>query len=240
LIGLENIRIVLCRPEGAINVGSVCRAMKTMGLSRLYIVNPARNLENEWIRNMSVHAYEIYEKAHFPETLLDALENCTLSAGITRRRGKGRKFFSYLPEEFAQRALSLEGESALVFGNEQNGLTDAELAHCNAAVHIPSNPSYPSLNLSHAVQVLTTALWRESAGERVGKYTPISNNERDELVEHINHTLSSLDYFIKTDSDETDIFFQDILARAALSRREAQQMKNIFKHIYYSKSSDTL
>ncbi|MDC7218831.1 MAG: RNA methyltransferase [Spirochaetales bacterium] len=232
-MSLDNIRIVLCRPEGSINIGSVCRAMKTMGLSRLYIVNPQRNLEKEWIRNMAVHAYEIYEKAEFPESLAEALEGCALSAGITRRRGTKRKFFSHLPEEFAAKALSLEGEAALVFGNERNGLKDDELACCNAAVHIPSNPDYPSLNLSHAVQVMTAALWRESAGERVAKYTPISDKDREAIVDTIHTTLDCFNYFQSSDPDDIDAFFRDILARAALSKKEARVMENIFMKIRY-------
>ncbi len=235
-MGLDNVRIVLCRPEGAINIGSVCRAMKTMGLSRLSIVNQARNLEKEWIRNMSVHAYSLYENARFYDNLEEALEGVSLSAGITRRRGSRRKYFSHLPEEFAERALSLEGDSALVFGNEQNGLTDEELACCHTAVHIPSNPDFPSLNLSHAVQIMTAALWRESEGERVGRYTPITNDETENLVKTIHETLDNLDYFVKSDPDDTDTYFRDIFARAALSKKEARQMEKIFTKIRFLKS----
>jgi TrmH family RNA methyltransferase len=233
---MENVRIVLCRPEGAINIGSVCRAMKTMGLSRLYIVNESQDLDKLWIRNMAVHAYEIYENAHFCTSLKEALDGTSLSAGITRRRGKGRKFFSHLPEEFADRVLSIQGESALVFGNEQNGLNDDELALCNGAVHIPSNPEFPSLNLSHAVQVMTAALWRASERDRVGSYNPVSGNELDQLVNTIHITLDSLGYFIKSDPGATDTFFKDIFARAALSKREAGLMDKIFKKILYLKT----
>ena len=237
-MGLDNIRIILCRPEGAINIGSVCRAMKTMGLSRLYIVKPSRNLDNEWVRNMAVHAYSLYENAWFYDTLEEALEGVSLSAGITRRRGNRRKFFSHLPEEFARRALSLQGESALVFGNEQNGLNDRELSCCHMAVHIPSNPEFPSLNLSHAVQVMTASLWRESEGGRIGKYTPISGGEAEDLIRTIHETLDDLGYFIKSDPYDTDTYFRDIIARAALSKREARLMEKIFTKIRYLKSGD--
>jgi len=231
----DKIRIVLCRPEGAVNIGSVCRAMKTMGLSQLYLVNPAVELDEQWIRNMAVHAYEIYESARYCPDLESALEGVSLSAGITRRRGSRRKFFSHLPEEFAERALSLDGESALVFGNEQSGLSEEELACCHTAVHIPSNPEFPSLNLSHAVQVMTAALWRASEGERVGKYLPISDGEIEKLVVTIHETLQGLDYFIKSDPDDTDRFFRDIFARAALSKRESRLMEKIFTKIHYLK-----
>ena len=233
---MKNIRIVLCQPEGAINIGSVCRAMKTMGLSRLCIVNESETLDRIWLKKMALHAYDIYEKALFYSSLGDALSGTNLSAAITRRRGTYRKFFSLLPEEFAEKALSLEGESALVFGNEKNGLSDEEISFCNTAVHIPSHPDFPSLNLSHAVQVMTSTLWRASQGDSVVRYIPVDERGINQLVETIHETLEGMDYFVKCKPEETDIFFRDILARAALNKKEAHIMEKIFTKIRFLKS----
>lgn len=235
---MDRIHIVLCRPEGAINIGSVCRAMKTMGLTRLSLVQPLFDRDDPWIRNMAVHAMDIYENARTYPSMEEAVKDVSLVAGITRRRGSRRKYFSLLPEEFAEMAAASEGSSALVFGNEQNGLTDGELSFCHAAVHIPANPEFPSLNLSHAVQVMTAALWRQQQGNRVGRYTPINRDDLDDLVGTIHQTLDDLGYFVKSDPDHTDIFFRDILARAALSKGEARLMKKIFKKIRFLKGTD--
>lgn len=186
---LSRFIVVLSRAEEAGNVGSVCRAMKTMGLTRLRLAGcPA--YDEERIRTMSVHAFDLYEAAErFPD-LPGALADTVLSAGFTRRRGERRKDVSQALPDFARWLLgsgargeagraekeALDrrtrapgapgaadgGKVALVFGNERTGLTVEELGACSRAVHIPSSEAFPSLNLAMAVQL---AAWeiREAA-----------------------------------------------------------------------------
>ncbi len=225
--------VVLARPEGAGNVGAVCRAMKSMGLSRLVLVSP-RWFDHDEVGRAAVHARHIYHEARRFYNLNEALEGTVLSAGITRRRGARRKWFSLLPEELAGRVSSLEsGEVALVFGNEQSGLSDEELNCCNVACHIPTSPQFPSLNLSHAVQVITAAFWREALEGRTGKYNPVERERVDNLVGVIHESLDAMNYFKAADRFHTDRFFRDILARSALSVREADQLEKIFRKLQY-------
>jgi len=182
---LSRVRVVLCRPEGALNVGAVCRAMKSMGFRDLYLVSPAQ-FDDEQVYRMAIHARDLYENAVVTDSLEDALKDTALSAGITRRRGAKRKWFSILPEELAEKSASLEsGITALVFGNERTGLDDNELNCCNIACHIPTSPDFPSLNLSHAVQIVTSVFYRKSIAENTGTYNPISREELDHLVQVI-------------------------------------------------------
>ncbi|MCG8452765.1 MAG: RNA methyltransferase [Spirochaetales bacterium] len=234
---LKSVRVVLCRPEGPLNVGAVCRAMKSMGLTRLVLVSPG-DFAQEEVHRMAVHAKELYDQAEHFENLDEALAGTVLSAGITRRRGSRRKWFSVLPEELAQQCHQLEGEAALVFGNERTGLSDDELNCCTMACHIPTSPDFPSLNLSHAVQVVTAAFYRESIGERTGTYAPVTREEVDQLVTKIHSGLDSRDYFRNADPEHTDRFFRDILSRAALSVREARQIEKILAKLPYLSSSD--
>ncbi|MDC7239567.1 MAG: TrmH family RNA methyltransferase, partial [Spirochaetales bacterium] len=119
---LDRVIIVLCRPEGSMNIGAVCRGMANMGLSRLRLVGDMSHLDEGKIKMMGLHAYGIYEEAGRFETLSEALKDTVLASGITRRRGKNRKRLSRLPEDLAAHASSFaDGNIALVFGNEQNG-----------------------------------------------------------------------------------------------------------------------
>ena len=230
---LKRVDIVLCRPEGAWNVGASCRAMKTMGLESLILVQPSQFDLNEVYR-MAIHARDIYNKAKKSLSLPEALSGSILSAGITRRRGARRKWFSLLPEELAERAASSSsGRIAVVFGNERAGLSDEELNHCNIACHIPSNDSFPSLNLSHAVQIISTAFWRHAIGGKTGSYQPIPREELDSLVEIIHNSLDAMGYFKAADRFHTDRYFRDILARSAMSTREAEHMEKIFRKLQY-------
>jgi len=232
---LNRIKIVLCRPEGGLNVGSVCRCMQNMGLSRLALVGDISELNLEHVRHMAVHAREIFDRAERYDTLPPALEESVIAAGITRRRGSRRKYFSVLPEELADRAAeTADGTIALVFGNEQNGLNEQELAACTIACHIPTDPVNPSLNLSHAVQILTYVFYRRSE-EKVGGYTPIPLKDVDDLADTINNTLEEIGYFDKADRFDTRRYFRDILARASLSTKESRHMVKVFQKIRFLK-----
>ena len=236
---LHRVRIVLCRPEGALNVGAVCRAMKSMGLKELTLVSPAHFDDDEVFR-MAIHARELYINAVITDSLDEAIAGSVMTAGITRRRGVRRKWFSILPEELAEKSASLDsGETALVFGNERAGLSDEELNHCNIACHIPTSPDFPSLNLSHAVQIVTSAFYRQSIGEHTGTYNPIPRDEVDKLVGVIHESLDAMNYFKATDSFHTDRYFRDILTRAGLSVREARHMEKVFRKLQYLRSSES-
>lgn len=145
--------IVLCRVKESGNVGSICRAMKTMGLQNLILAD-CPSYDEELVAMMAVHALDVFQSARRFSTLSEALQDSTLSAGFSRRVGARRKEQSFALRDFAQ-SVAMSGHDAvyLVFGNEKDGLSDTELAECNIAVHIPSSDSFPSLNVAQAVQV---------------------------------------------------------------------------------------
>ena len=237
---LNRVEVVLSRPEGALNVGAVCRAMKTMGLSRLTLVSPPPFSDDE-VKRTAIHAWDVYENARHVNSLEEALAPSALSAGITRRRGVKRKWFSILPENLASKSASMKnGITALVFGNERAGLSDDELGLCSIACHIPSSPQFPSLNLSHAVQIVASAFFRQSQEECIGTYSPVSRVEVDNLVSVIHDSLDAMHYFTSAKRLHTDRFFRDILTRAALSIRETRHLEKIFRKLPYLRGDGEL
>ena len=234
---LDRLRIILCRPEGALNVGAVCRSMKSMGILKLALVNPAEFDEDE-VYKMAIHARDVYDGSLVYASLEEALRSVTLAAGITRRRGVRRKWSSVPPEVLAKKiASTASGKCAIVFGNEQSGLSDKELNQCDIACHIPSSPDFPSLNLSHAVQIVAAYLYRESIGDYVGSFTPITRDQIEILVAAIHDALEALNYFKSADRQHTRIFFRDILARSQLSKKEAKQLEKIFRKLPYLRTA---
>ncbi|MBT3273926.1 MAG: RNA methyltransferase [Spirochaetales bacterium] len=229
---LTFIRVVLARPQDSKNIGAVCRAMKTMGLTRLYITggNP---LDREKADVLAIHASDVLEKAVFTETLEQALAGCDFVAGSSRRWGKQRKYLFLEPVELSERIADYQDrEVALVFGNEVSGLSDGEMQQCHVAVTIPSSSDFPSLNLSHAVQIVAYEVYRyfrSSSGRRF--YSPVEGEKLDALVNHITGSLGSLGFFKIVNADTMSRFWRDILARAALSGREAERMNGIFTKI---------
>lgn len=155
---LAHIRIVLCQPRHPGNIGAVARAMKTMGLSRLYLVEPERmvaGLPDAEAEARAAGASDILAAACFCDSLDQALSGVAHAAAVTARmRGIGPEAASAreVAEKFV--AAARGAEVALVFGNESSGLRNEQVMRCDYCVTIPTNPEFSSLNLGAAAQVL--------------------------------------------------------------------------------------
>lgn len=151
---LKNICVILVETSHPGNIGAVARAMKNMGVSRLRLVNP-RHFPSPEAEARASGATDILEQAQIFAHLADALVDCRLVMGTSaRERSLGWPVLD--PRACAAQVLpeSLLGPVALVFGRESAGLSNTELGHCHALIHIPTNPDYSSLNLAMALQVV--------------------------------------------------------------------------------------
>ncbi|WP_309738534.1 MULTISPECIES: RNA methyltransferase [unclassified Chamaesiphon] len=149
---LYHIRIVLVEPTGALNIGAISRVMKNMGLTQLVIVNPQCDVFGEEASRMAVHAIDVLATAKIVPDLPTALQGCTRVIATTAR---DRALPTQL--ETPRQALPWLVESteptALIFGREDSGLTNAELNYATRYLRIPVGSSYSSLNLAQAVGV---------------------------------------------------------------------------------------
>ena len=232
---LSGFAVLLCRAEEGGNVGSACRAMKTMGLKHLILAG-CPDFDEDRVRTMSVHAFDLYESAErFPD-LASALAVFSLSAGFTRRRGEKRKAFSLSVEDFVAQALKRPrgatgnaGAVALVFGNERTGLTDEEIKLCSLAVHIATSEDFPSLNLSQAVQIACYELRRQALGKKSGSAMPVTRAEADESVARIASHLKDIGFFkVSRDRDLSD-FLRDTIERSAYTPSELRYFESVFR-----------
>lgn len=160
---LDNIRVVLVGPLYGGNVGSVCRAMANMGLSDLAVAAP-RPLNLDEARMMAVHAAGILESRREFATLADAVADCGMVVGTTARGGLYRQHVR-TPREQAPRVLeaAATGRVAMVFGREDSGLDNDELAICTQLVQIPTTKAYSSVNLAQAVMLCCYEVFEASA-----------------------------------------------------------------------------
>ncbi|RMQ41169.1 RNA methyltransferase, TrmH family, group 1 [Pseudomonas cichorii] len=153
---LQNIRVVLVGTTHPGNIGGAARAMKNMGLSRLVLVEP-RVFPSPDADARASGAGDILEGAQVVATLEEALVGCSLVLG-TSARDRSLPWPMLDPRESGVKVVEQAGqgaEVALVFGREHAGLTNEELQRCHYHVHIPSDPTFSSLNLAAAVQVLS-------------------------------------------------------------------------------------
>ncbi|NJR49411.1 MAG: RNA methyltransferase [Leptolyngbyaceae cyanobacterium CSU_1_3] len=158
---LSKVRIVLVEPAGALNVGSIARILKNMGLHRLVLVNPGCDPLCAEARQMAVHAGDVLAAAEIVQTLPAALVGCQRAIATAVRTRS-----TQTPLEHPRNALPwlLQGEdgveSALIFGPEDRGLSNEELKYAQRLVCIPSSPVYTSLNLAQAVAICSYELYQ--------------------------------------------------------------------------------
>jgi len=152
---LDNVRIILIGTSHPGNIGSAARAMKTMGLSNLVLVDPECEVDGK-SKALSAGATDVLESHTVFSSLDEAIADCGLVIGASARP-RTLDWPMLDPREMGEKAV-VEGAKypvALVFGRENSGLTNEELQKCHFHVFIPANPEYSSLNLAMAVQTLS-------------------------------------------------------------------------------------
>lgn len=202
--------------------------MKTMGITRLRIVEPAPK-DLEMARILAVHAVDVLDAAERFRTVAEAVAGNAIVAGVTRREGKWRKQLRLEPEELALHLAGRPGATAaLVFGNEESGLSDEELEPCSLAVSIPSSPLFPSLNLSHAVQIVAYALFRRLGELPPARYAPAPEGRVEGATDSIMDSLREAGLFRLGFEEEMRSLYRDILSRAVLSDEESRRVERCF------------
>lgn len=152
---LSRIRVVLSHPAHPGNIGAAARALKTMGLSRLYLVRPKPYVDPE-ARALSSNALDVLAAAVVCDSLEEALAGTTLSVAVSARsRVIAHASLDARSAAAEAVARAQTEEVAFVFGNETTGLSNDEVMKCNRLASIPSHSDYTSLNLAAAVQVIT-------------------------------------------------------------------------------------
>jgi tRNA (cytidine32/uridine32-2'-O)-methyltransferase len=197
----DRIRIVLIETSHPGNIGGVARAMKNMGLHRLVLVAPEQfpDPQATW---RAVSAADVLESAQVVSTLDEAIGDCSL---VVAASAKDKRI--PWPVLDARRAAadiamaSHRGEVAILFGREDNGLSNEELRRCNLHLAIPTSEAYSSLNLAMAVQIVCYELHMLVAGEVLTAEPdahwdapPATQDNMERFFAHLEETLSQIGF----------------------------------------------
>lgn len=231
----ENITVVLVEPQGSRNIGSVCRAMLNFGLLDLRLVNPRADHLLHEARQMAVKATTVLESARIFTSLEDALADCILSIGTTRRFGRYREDMLH-PDEAAKLFLPMTGDAkvALVFGREDKGLHTAELDLCQRFVTIPTSDKLPSMNLAQSVALCLYEVSKaqgEMSGAAHGRKQLASNDNLERMFQHMKESLTRVGFLDSQNPDHILRAFRRILGRSGLNEREVRIMRGLFSQI---------
>lgn len=238
----ESIRIVLVATSHPGNIGSAARAMKTMGLNRLYLVTP-KLFPDRQAHEMSAGAYDVLDGAIITTTLAEALVGCHLVIG-TSARPRGIDLSGLTPASCASKVhgASDTSEVAIVFGREHAGLTNEELLHCHYHVTIPSDPAFSSLNLGQAVQIIAYELrmkWLESRDALVAPTTALATVEQVErFYTHLQDVLVEIDFLKISNPIKLVQRLRRMFNRIQLEFIEVNILRGILSNIQRSLSKD--
>ncbi len=238
LAAASRLRIVLVGTQHPGNMGSAARAMKTMGLSRLFLVAPEK-VPNAESYALAAGADDVLAAASVCETLAEAVADCRLVLGCTAR-SRRVQLEELMPRDAAARATgeaAAGGEVALVFGRERTGLSNDELQLCHAAVHIPANPDYSSLNLAAAVQVLSYELRlallaqapapADAGEESEPRDPPASHAQMEGFFAQLGEALDAIDFHKGRTPDSAMRKLRRLYLRAGLDEREVRILRGI-------------
>lgn len=230
----EQINIVLVEPSHPGNIGAVARAMKNMGLERLTLVSPERfpDPEATW---RAVSAADVLEGARVVSTLDEAIGDAGFVVGSS---AKERRI--PWPVLDARRAVadiaaySQRGEVAILFGREDNGLSNEELQRCNLHLAIPTGSSYSSLNLAMAVQIVCYELHMSRAFEQLPTHAdadwdaaPATQRNMERFYTHLEETLIRIGFLNPTAPRQLMARLRRLYGRLRLDEMELNILRGI-------------
>ena len=243
---LENTRIVLVNISHPGNIGAAARAMKNMGLTRLYLVEPKEHPSYE-AYSRAAGADDVLGNAVVTASLSEALRGCVWVAG-TSARERTVRWPQFDPRQCADECFerSAQGDVAIVFGRERTGLTNEELELCNGLVHIPTNHEYSSLNVAAAVQVLcyelrVTLVSRLNSKGVTAKTSkedmPATTDQLEGMYRHMYQMMEDIRFFGKTNPEVIMRRLKSLFNRAHTTKREVAILRGIFSAAQGKKST---
>lgn len=232
----SNIRIVLVETSHPGNIGGVARAMKNMCLENLYLVNPVTFPHSEASARAS-GADDLLGKAMVCTSLDAALQECKLVLGASARSQRRISWPAVDTRQCAELVAGTvsKGQVAIVFGRENSGLTNEELARCQYLVHIPCNPEFSSLNLATAVQVISSeifqAIRQDNAIAEDDGIEYATAADLDRFYSHLQQTLIEVDFLNPNHPDKLMQRLRRLFNRAHLEKRELSTLRGILTEV---------
>lgn len=236
---LDNIKIVLVETSHTGNMGSAARAMKTMGLTNLCLVNPIIKPDSQSI-SLAAGASDIIKNAHICSSLAQAIADCNLVIG-TSARSRSLQWPNLTPKVCADKIVqqALNSKVALVFGRERVGLTNDELQKCDYHVSIPANPDYSSLNLAMSVQVLCYEIRMSMLNTQDLTSNPIevaevdfpTNADIERFYQHLQQTLLNTGFINANHPGQVMGRLRRLFTRAHVEQQELNILRGILTSI---------
>ena len=227
--------VVLVEPQNSGNVGSIARAMKNFGLRHLHLVNPkCRHLNLEAV-SRAKHAGEILRKAKVMKKFDLSGFNTSIATTAALGTDSNVARIPLAPDKLAKKVRGKSGKTALVFGRDSTGLTNAEILKCDFVVTIPASVKYRALNLSHAAAILFYELSKGSRMKKIsGNFVPVPAREKEVMLNLVDALLVRMQFRLDSQREIQRKVWRRFIGKAMLSRREAFAVIGFLKKVSVS------
>jgi tRNA/rRNA methyltransferase len=237
-MSLTRCRVVLVRPKIAANIGAAARVLRNMGLTELVLVAPQADPADPRAELLATqHGVELLHSARVVPTFDEAVGDCQLVAatsanvgGLFRRQSVGT------PEQIMPHLLRVlpAGPVALVFGPEPSGLSNEEVARCHYLIHVPTDPTYPALNLAQAVAICVYALRIEFLTQTAAipaSEPPAPFAEQERMYVHLRAALTELHFLYGDKADVLMHALRHLIGRAGPTSMEVKLLRGLARQI---------
>lgn len=234
---LDSVRIVLVNTSDCRNIGSAARAMKTMGLKNLVLVDPIE-MPNGQAQALAAGATDVLANVTVVKTLEEAIKDCGLVVG-TSARSRTLPWPMLEPRNCGEKLIQEAANFpvALVFGRESSGLTNDELQLCHYHVQIPANPDYSSLNLAMAVQTLSYEIRMNFLAKENAQHQNVDDveyplvEETERMYEHFENALKATGFIVPSHPGLVMTKLRRFLNRARPDTKEVKMMRGILASV---------
>ena len=248
---LSHVRIVMVNTTLPANIGSALRAMKTMGLCKLVLVSP-KTYPHPDIDALAAGATDLIDQIEIVETLEDAIKDCHIVFGTSARsRTIPWPLLDARPaaQKSMKAVLQEQQEIAVIFGREDRGLTNEELALANFHVTSPVNTEYGVLNVAQAIQIIcyemriaaTELMEHEVDDKATMKVTEddtmewdeplVTHEQMEQFYPHIQKMLEEIEFLDPKNPRLLPLRLRRLFGRIQLDRMEYHLLRGIFSRV---------
>jgi len=237
---MGQLRIILVETAGPLNLGSVARVMKNMGLSELVLVSPKCDRNSPEARSMAVHADDILAKARIVPDLPAALNGCVRAAATTSVPRRTSSPPLELPQDVLPWLIELDQPCALIFGREDHGLNNLELNYAQRCFALPTDSAYPSLNLAQAVAICCHEVYKLRQTNHLGSQNQESSQNLATLdaleryYQQLEEMLLQIGYLYPHTATARMSKFRHLFNRISLTNEELAMLQGIISQVNWA------
>ena len=227
----SNIYIVFVECETPGNIGFLARTMANFGLKNLVLINPPTLTPEAYYQ--ATHGKYIVENALIYPSLNEFYRSKRIDFKIASTGVAGGSYnLSRIPlrPEQLSKSININNKIAILFGREGDGLSNKEIEDCDICVSIPTDPTYPILNISHAAAIIFYELFKNKHEFPVEGLEESTSLEKEYLIKDMEGMINSLDIPDHKKKNGLKVF-KNIINRAFITGREAHTFKGILRRL---------